>query len=259
MQADLRDKRKFGKTITQWLRKNNIDLKLQEFLIIIAIIITFPIFIGLLIELNFFICIFFSFASTFIFLLFIRVRRSRENQKKEEQMEQFLMALTARLYNNNSVIKCIEKSIEDTDNPLKQEFEIIINENRRGIILDDCLKNMINRNSSQIIETTILGFIAANDKGVDLISFLNSQIEFIREKRSLKNYIEILSSGPKYTSYFIMAIPLISLLTVTLINNDFIQIIFSGIGLIVLVYAAISYVIGLFLINRIINFSKIRK
>ncbi|MDZ7837496.1 MAG: hypothetical protein U5N58_05860 [Actinomycetota bacterium] len=152
MQADLRDKRKFGKTLTQWLRKNNIDLNLQEFLIIIAIIITFPIFIGLLIGLDFFICIFFSFASTSMFLLFIRIRRSKENQKKEEQMERFLMALTARLYNNNSVIKCIEKSIEDIDNPLKQEFEIIINENRRGIILNDCLKNMINETAVKLFK-----------------------------------------------------------------------------------------------------------
>ncbi len=174
-------------------------------------------------------------------------------------MEQFLMDLTANLYGNPNIINCIHKSARDIENPLKKEFEIVVDQNRRGVLLNDCLKNMINRNNSQLIETILLGFIAANDKGADLISFLNCQIEYIRENKSLRNYIKILSSGPKYTSYLIMSIPLISILIITLINENFIKIIFSSIGMMVMAYSIISYIIGALLINKIVNLSEIRR
>ena len=98
-----------------------------------------------------------------------------------------------------------------------------------------------------------MGFIAANEKGVNLIEFLKSQIEYIREKKSIINYIRILSSGPKYTSYIIMVIPIISLLIASFINKNFLENLLSKVGLLILIYSAVSYFIGILLINRLVN------
>ncbi|MHB1377873.1 MAG: type II secretion system F family protein, partial [Candidatus Humimicrobiaceae bacterium] len=71
--------------------------------------------------------------------------------------------------------------------------------------------------------------------------------------KSLNNYIRILSTGPKYTSYFIMIIPLFSMIAVLLLNKNFINLYLSGFGLIVIIYSLFSYIAGFFLINKIIN------
>jgi len=249
----------FAKNMDLWLKKNNLGFSSKEFYVLLLIISTLPILIGLLLKLNLIICLVLSIMSIFFFFTFIKFKKTRENIKKEEQMEQFLMDLTANLYSNPNVISCIDKAVKEIDNPLKKEFETVVDENRRGILLNECLKNMIQRNSSHLIEVILLGFIAANDKGVDLVRFLNSQIEYIREKKSLKNYINILSSGPRYTSYLIMLIPLISIIIVSLINDNFIEIIFSGVGLAVMIYAAVSYIFGILLINKIVNLNERNK
>lgn len=200
-----------------------------------------------------FILVFIFFTSILIFYIIINSIISYIRQKKENQLETFLIDLVGNLYGNPNILVSIRKSIEKTNSPLKSDLQIILDDCAKGILLKDALKNMINRNKSNLIEIVLMGIIAANEKGVDLVTFLNYQIEYLREKKSLNNYIKILSTGPKYTSYFIMIIPLISIFAVLLLNRNFISLYIEGIGMIVIIYSAASYIIGFLLINKIIN------
>jgi len=200
-----------------------------------------------------FILVFIFFISILIFYIIINSIISYIRQKKENQLETFLIDLVGNLYGNPNILVSIRKSIEKTNSPLKSDLQIILDDCAKGILLKDALKNMINRNKSNLIEIVLMGIIAANEKGVDLVAFLNYQIEYLREKKSLNNYIKILSTGPKYTSYFIMIIPLISIFAVLLLNRNFISLYIGGIGMIVIIYSLASYIIGFLLINKIIN------
>lgn len=200
-----------------------------------------------------FILVFIFFISILIFYIIINSIISYIRQKKENQLETFLIDLVGNLYGNPNILVSIRKSIEKTNSPLKSDLQIILDDCAKGILLKDALKNMINRNKSNLIEIVLMGIIAANEKGVDLVTFLNYQIEYLREKKSLNNYIKILSTGPKYTSYFIMIIPLISIFAVLLLNRNFISLYIEGIGMIVIIYSVASYIIGFLLINKIIN------
>ena len=137
---------------------------------------------------------------------------------------------------------------------MRKEFELVLNDTRKGLLLNEALRNMIRRNSSPLIEIVLIGFIAANDKGVDLIGFLKDQIEYIREKKNMERYIRILSSGPKYTSYLITLIPIVSIIIIILINRDIIEILFTEVGVLILIYIILSNIIGFFIINRVINY-----
>ncbi len=245
--------------IDEWLNKQNLGLHAREFLVLLLIIGTLPMLVGFLFRLPPVLCLGLSMAGVSFFFIWVRFKNNKDNAKKEEQMEQFLLDLNANLYSNPNVINCIIKAAQQIDHPLKREFEMVIDENRRGVLLNDCLRHMIQRNNSPLIETVLLGFMAANDKGADLIRFLDSQIAYMREKRSLRNYIHILSSGPRYTSYLIMLIPVASIFVLSLINRNFIQILFSDIGFAVMAYAAISYLAGIFLINKIVNIHEKRR
>jgi len=242
-----------------WLKKNNINLDIREFIIVIFTISLLPLIFGLLLRVGIFISILLSIIAVFLTFIFIDLRTRKENAKKENQLEQFLLDLVGNLYGNPNILVSLEKALGDAEYPLAREFEIVLGDTKRGLLLNQALWNMINRNKSLIIEVVLIGFIAANDKGVNLIEFLKDQIEYIRERKNIENYIKVLSSGPKYTSYIIMFIPLISIIIIALINKNFIEILFSSIGLLFLVYAVISYGIGFFLINKIVNFSERRR
>ena len=239
-----------------WLKKNNINLDIKEFIIVIFTISLLPLILGLLLRVGIFISILLSIIAVFLTFIFIDLKSRKENAKKENQLEQFLLDLVGNLYGNPNILVSLEKTLGDAEYPLAREFEIVLGDTKRGLLLNQALWNMINRNKSLIIEVVLIGFIAANDKGINLIEFLKDQIEYIRERKNIENYIKILSSGPKYTSYIIVFIPLVSIIIIALINKNFVEILFSSIGLLFLAYAIISYGIGFFLINRIVNFSE---
>lgn len=240
--------------ISIWLNKNNLNLDVKEFLILIFILFSLTFLIGLFFRPGLILSILFSIINIFLFFIFINIRKKRENIKKENQLEQFLLDLVGYLYGNPNILNSIQKTIEDADYPLRKEFELVLNDTRKGLLLNEALINMIRRNSSPLIEIVLIGFIAANDKGVDLIGFLKDQIEYIREKKNMERYVRILSSGPKYTSYLITLIPIVSIIIIILINRDIIEILFTEIGVLTLIYIILSNIIGFFIINKLINY-----
>lgn len=240
--------------ISVWINKNNLNLDVKEFLILIFILFSLAFLVGLFFRLGLVLSILFLIVNIFLFFIFINIRKKRENVKKEDQLEQFLLDLVGYLYGNPNILNCIQKTVEDMDYPLRKEFEIVLNDTRKGLLINEALRNMIIRNSSPLIEIVLTGFIAANDKGVDLIEFLKDQIEYIREKKNMERYIKILSSGPKYTSYLITLIPIVSIIIIVLINRDIIDILFTGVGILTLLYIVLSNIIGFFIINRVINY-----
>ncbi len=229
-------------------------MEMEEFFILVLILLSIIIIIGILNAPNPIISILLSVFSAFILFISINIRRKRENSKKEIQLEQFLLDLKGNLYSYPNILNSLEKTVLESEYPLKKDFEIVINDTRKGLLLGDALKNMMKRNSSYLIEVVLTGLIIANDKGVDLISFLDDQIDYLREKRSIDNYIKILSTGPKYTAYLIMLIPILAIIIVVFINKNIIEILFSGFGLVCLAYVILSNAIGIFLINRMVNY-----
>jgi len=251
---DENEKNDLTARIRLWLKKNNINMEIEEFFILVLILLSIIIIIGIFNAPNPLIAILLSVFTAFILFISINIRRKKENSKKETQLEQFLLDLKGNLYSYPNILNSLEKTVLESEYPLKKDFEIVINDTRKGLLLGSALKNMMKRNSSYLIEVVLTGLIVANDKGVDLISLLNDQIDYLREKKSIDNYIKILSTGPKYTAYLIMLIPILAIIMVVLINKNIIKILFSGFGLICLTYVIISNAIGIFLINRMVNY-----
>jgi Flp pilus assembly protein TadB len=245
--------------INYWLQKNSISLGAREFMILIIIILSLVFTACLAFAINLMIPILISAVILLLIFIFIDLRGRKENLKKEDQLENFLLDLIGNLYANPNITLGIQKTLESAEYPLKRDFEIVIDDVRKGILLNDALRSMVKRNSSNIIEVVLTGLVVANEKGTDLIDFLKDQIDYTREKKSINNYIKILSSGPKYTSYIIMLIPVASIIIASLLNENFISSLLSGIGIAILIYAGISYFLGFLFINRIINLGEENK
>ncbi|MFZ3106647.1 MAG: hypothetical protein WA105_04635, partial [Candidatus Hydromicrobium sp.] len=127
--------------ISIWLNKNNLNLDVKEFLILIFILFSLTFLIGLFFRPGLILSILFSIINIFLFFIFINIRKKRENIKKENQLEQFLLDLVGYLYGNPNILNCIQKTIEDADYPLRKEFELVLNDTRKGLLLNEALRN----------------------------------------------------------------------------------------------------------------------
>jgi len=242
--------------LNSWLIKNNIRADAITFMLVILVILSLVFTVSMFFEDGILIFISVSIFLCLAVFIFIDLKSRKILQKKEDQLEGFLIDLTGNLYTNPNVLISMQKTLELAEDPLKSEFEIVIEDTRRGILLNEALFRMIERNKSEIIKMVISGFIASNEKGVDLIEFLKDQLDYIREKKSISSYIRILSTGPRYTSYVIMLIPVTVVCIVSLLNKSFAQSLLNGIGLWILIYALISYVAGFLIINKIVNLAE---
>ncbi|MBN1299174.1 MAG: type II secretion system F family protein [Actinobacteria bacterium] len=239
----------------RWLKKNDIETD-PGMLLINGLLFISVIFVAcLFIRGGIFIFFSVSAISALIFYIVIDFRGRKINSKKEAQMEAFLIDLNGYLYANPNILLCIQKAVEHTDEPLKKDFMAVIEDTRKGMRINEALERLIAKSKSKTIQIIITGLIAANAKGVNLVDFLKDQIDYLREKKSIENYIRILSSGPRYTSYIIAVIPFLSIIAATFLNKDFAPALIHGVGPWILLYSCISYLAGFMLINRIINFS----
>ncbi len=252
-QTDLYKKRKRRNGFEKWYESLNLKIDLSDFLLILFIIFTIFFLICITLKLSLLITVFIIIAIFSFITIFLNIQKTRTVSRKEEQLEYFLISLSGNLFSQPNILNCIKKSVNEIDEPLKGDFIEVLENYSKGLVFKDALKIMIKKNDSRLIEIILSGFIAANEKGTDINKFISCQIDYIREKKALKNYINILSTGPKYSSYFIMLIPIISIVIVTLINKNFITYYLSSIGIIVSIYALVSFFTGFLLINKIIN------
>jgi len=246
-------RRNIGNKFERWFLSLNLRIDLNDFLLINFITSTFIFLICNIVKLSIVLNIFvLALIFSFIFV-FLNLNKNRKISQKEEQLEYFLVSLSGNLYTNPNIINCIKKSIDRIDEPLKGDFVEVIDNYSKGLVFKEALKIMIEKNDSRLITNILSGFIAAYEKGTDLEYFIKYQIEYIREKKSLKSYINILSSGPKYSSYFIISIPIISIFIITIINKDFINYYIQGFGIFISFYAFSSFICGFLIINKIIT------
>ncbi|MBM3699842.1 MAG: hypothetical protein FJW68_02845 [Actinobacteria bacterium] len=238
-----------------WLKRNGLGIS-PGGLFITVIVCHLVIFIPcLFIKSGIFISSAISAVSLILFYILTDFNGRKINAKKEAQLETFLIDLSGYLYINPNVLAGIQKACQETEEPLKNDIEAVIEDTKKGLRLNEALQRMIDRNRSRIIQIIITGLIAASEKGADSVVFLKDQVDYLREKKSIESYIRILSSGPRYTSYIIAIIPFIAVFAASFINKNFAAALFNGAGLYVLIYACASYLAGFFLINRIVNFS----
>jgi len=242
-----------AKSIDRWLKRNHIKIDKNTFFISFfttsGLIFSISISFGLGLLSTLLVLLLFLIAS----YCFLSLRRTKIAAKKTMQLEQFLIDLMSNLYANPNILTGMQGALENISFPLREEIENIIEDTRSGTSFNDAVRDHIARSEDPLEERIFLGFIAANEKGFELVEFIRDQLDYIRQHQGLKRYVKILSTGPKYTAYIIMAIPLLVILVVCILNKGFMHMLFSKIGLILLSYSSISYLAGFFIIRWLIS------
>ena len=239
--------------LQDWLNRSYIDIGVFDF--VLSMIVFSGIFftVSMTFSHNILISLFFMLLPVIFVFIFIDLRKKKIQNTRRAQLEPFLETLVGNLYANPNLLTGLTRSISDTSFPLRQEIERIIDDTRRGRLLNDAIKDLIKASDDAMTERVFMGFIASNDKGFDLIEFINLQLDYLRSKQNTDNYIKILSTSPRYTAYIIMAIPVLVIIAVCLINRGFLVLLFSRTGIILLIYASISYLIGILITNKMIS------
>lgn len=137
----------------------------------------------------------------------------KRKRKLEKEAMFFFEILTLSLESGKNLIQAIEVTTENVDSEISREFQKSLHEVKYGKSFYDAFTDLRKRMPSDTIENIILNIIEANDSGVNIISTLSQQVDYIRNKR-IMDMKAIINKIPIKISVVsvILFIPLIMLL-----------------------------------------------
>jgi tight adherence protein B len=153
------------------------------------------------------------------------------------------------------LIECFKIVAREAQSPVKEEFQLIIEDQLIGMPLADATERLPDR--VPIPEARFLSIVIAiqSRSGGSLAETLGNLSKVLRERQKMFDKIKALSSESKASAYIIAALPLFVIGALSVISPSYIAILFTEpTGHIVLVGCVLSMIAGSLLMRKMINF-----
>ncbi len=258
--TSLREKRRQETTrIGVWLERAGVGIEEKEFYVALLLLLstsflaTMVIFHSVLVSLA---------VATLIgvgVVVYLNSRSGNLANKKDTQLEQFLIDLSASLHATGDIVEAIKMALKEAEDPLRTEFQRLVDEVNYNLSFNRAVANMIRRNKSDLLEIVLIGLVAANEQGTNLIEFLNLKADYVRQRLQMEKQVQILSTEPRITAFIVMVAPLLVILLVSFLNASYFAFFRTVPGIITLAYSAISYIVGYLLISRLTQLTEKRR
>lgn len=187
----------------------------------------------------------------------IVIKRMMANRRNKFQLQlvDALMILSSSLKGGLSLLQSIETLVEEMPAPISQEFGLVLRENKMGILLDESLERLNKRMKSDELNLIVTAIGVARETGGNLPHTFSQLVYAIREKTKLLGKIKTLTTQGRLQGVIMSLLPIGFAALVYSLNPRFFDIMLQNeLGRILLGYALISQVIGIFLITK---FSKV--
>ena len=143
---------------------------------------------------------------------------------------------------------------EELGDPIGTEFEKTLNEINFGVGVPEALKNLSNRVDCPDLKFFITSVIIQRETGGNLAEILTKITSLIRERFKLQNRVQVLASEGKLSAIILIAIPFVIALALSVLNPVYIKTLFTDpIGKILVAFALIMMIIGIFVMKRMIQ------
>lgn len=256
----LREERRQEATrIGVWLERAGVGIGEKEFYVALLLLLSTSFLATMVIFQNLLVSLVVVTLIGVGVMVYLNSRSGDLANKKDAQLEQFLIDLSASLHATSDIVEAIKVALKETEDPLRREFQRLVDEVNYNISFNRAVANMIRRNKSDLLEIVLIGLVAANEQGTNLIEFLNTKADYVRQRLQMEKQVEILSTEPKITALIVMAAPLLVILLVSFLNPSYVAFFRTVPGMITLAYSAISYTVGYLLISRLTQLTEKRR
>lgn len=173
-------------------------------------------------------------------------------EKLVNQMVDGLSLMSNGLKSGLSVVQSLGLVTQEMTNPIQQEFNLILSQNKLGVPLEEAFLNFSKRVESDDVEMFVTAINILKETGGNLSETFDTIVNTIRERIKVENKISALTAQGYYQGMFVMAIP--PLLGIVLYQNDpeFMKPLFTTpVGWAVLLLILILEVVGFIVIMKV--------
>jgi tight adherence protein B len=170
------------------------------------------------------------------------------------QMVDGLNLMSNGMKSGLSVVQAVGLVVQEMPNPIQQEFNLILSENKLGVSIEEAFNNFAKRVKSDDVEMFVTSINILRETGGNLAETFDTIVTTIRERIKVEKKIAAMTAQGFYQGMFVMAIP--PILGAVFYQTDpvFMTPLFTtAIGWIIIFVIILLEVVGFFLIMRIIK------
>ncbi|WP_174614164.1 type II secretion system F family protein [Virgibacillus ihumii] len=186
------------------------------------------------------------------YLLFY-FRKNNYEIRFNEQLGEICRILGNAARSGLTINQGIDIVAREVSAPAGDEFKRISNELKLGVTMEKAFRSVQKRNKSRDFNLFIATLLIQKKTGGNLALTLDTMADTFEERKVLNQVIKTMTSEEKYISFIVPALPIFLLLVMNNVIDGFIDPLFSGFGLIILIIFLIAIVLSFFLIRKITN------
>lgn len=245
---------RIGTLIYNQLQSADIKMRPEEFLLIWVLIAFVPGGLVALFVHRVVITIALTIAGIALPIVYVKVKQKSRVKKFEEQLSDALMICCSCLRSGLSFTQAMETIAHDMDAPISTEFDLTIKEMNMGYSMDDALENLGKRMKSRFVDLMVSAVLVQRQTGGNLSKILENISDTIKEKMKLKKQLKTTTASGRVSGMMVGMMPAAILGMFSLVNYDFVRILFEETrGHILLAAAAGLEVIAFLIIKKIVT------
>lgn len=184
------------------------------------------------------------------YLLFYFRKNNYEN-RFNDQLGDICRILGNAARSGLTINQGIDIVAREVSAPAGDEFKRISNELKLGVTMEKAFRSVQKRNKSRDFNLFIATLLIQKKTGGNLALTLDTMADTFEERKVLDQVIKTMTSEEKYISFIVPALPIFLLLVMNNVIDGFIEPLFSGFGLIILIIFIIAILLSFFLIRKI--------
>ena len=185
---------------------------------------------------------------------YIPTRRANKRIKQmQEQLPDALSLMAASVEGGQTFQRSIDMYRRDARPPLSQELDRVMAEVAVGSDLVVALENMAERSGVEDLKWAVEAVRIQQSTGGRLAPILHTLASFMRTRQEVRREVQTLSAEGRMSGYVLFAIPLFLVGALEMKDPGYLDPMYHGVGLIVLIGTCGLMALGFWIVRRMVN------
>lgn len=193
-------------------------------------------------------------AGYFLPALYVGFRTRQRADLFNQQLVDGLALIAGGLRAGYSFLQGIEAVVRELPDPIRGEFRTVLEDLRLGVPAEEALLGLARRVPTEDVDMMVTAMIVQRTSGGNLSEVLDNIARTIRERIRIRREVNTLTAQERMSSYVVGGLPIVAFGTLMMVNQEYLDLLFtSTLGHVLLAAAAALEVIGFYVIRRIVD------
>ena len=183
----------------------------------------------------------------------LRWRVKRRTKAFTAQLPDALSLVASSLSAGHTFLRAVQMMCEESAPPMSEEFGRLVAETRLGDNVTEALERMAQRLQIRDLDMVVQAIRIQQTVGGKLADLFHTLSDVIRARDEVKREVQILTAEGRMSAYVLAGLVPVLFFMMRLVNPDYVEPLYSGTGLFLLIGCALSVVAGLFVILRMVK------